>query len=117
MSNTQDQSGFTLIELLTVILIIGVLAGIALPQYAEYRAQGFDARAQSALRMVAFAEESYFVDGRTYLSCDQSSCPGLLTGVTTIEPDIALSITRTATSFTGTATHAKGTGRVFSWGS
>jgi len=63
-----NQSGFTLIELLVVVAIIGILAAIAIPQFAAYRAKGFDARAESDCRNAATAEEAYFVDHATYSS-------------------------------------------------
>ena len=58
--------GFTLIELLVVIAIIGILAAIAIPQFAAYRRRGFDSDAKSAVKNMATAQEAYFVDKNTY---------------------------------------------------
>lgn len=112
-----NQKGFTLIELLVVIAIIGILAAIAIPQFAEYRARGFDARAKSDLRNVATAEEAYFADYEVYKDCDQGTCPGLLPGISGLSQGVTLSITSSTTSFTGTSTHPKGTGVTCNWDS
>jgi prepilin-type N-terminal cleavage/methylation domain-containing protein len=64
----QSESGFTLIELLVVVAIIGILAAIAIPQFAAYRKRGHEAQVKSDLRNAAVAQESYFAQNSTYLS-------------------------------------------------
>ena len=113
----RNEKGFTLIELLVVIAIIGILAAIAIPQFAEYRARGFDARAKSDLRNVATAEEAYFADNEVYKSCDESSCGTLLPGISAVSQGVTLAMVATPTGFTGTSTHPKGTGITCDWDS
>jgi type IV pilus assembly protein PilA len=62
------EGGFTLIELLVVIAIIGILAAIAIPQFAAYRRRGYEADALSAARNAATAQEAYFVNNQGYAS-------------------------------------------------
>ncbi len=62
----QSESGFTLIELLVVVAIIGILAAIAIPQFAAYRKRGYEAQVKSDLRNAATAQEAYFANTFTY---------------------------------------------------
>ena len=61
-----NRKGFTLIELMIVVAIIGILAAIAIPQFNNYRRRGQDAAAQSALKNLGLAQETYFVDNGKY---------------------------------------------------
>ena len=58
--------GFTLIELLIVVVIIGILAAIAIPRFANTKQKAFDAAAKSDLRNAMSAQEAYFSDYQTY---------------------------------------------------
>ena len=62
----QSESGFTLIELLVVVAIIGILAAIAIPQFAAYRKRGHEAQVKSDLRNAAVAQEAYFAANSAY---------------------------------------------------
>ena len=65
---TKEREGFTLIELMIVIAIIGILAAIAIPQFAAYKTRSYNSSAQSDLMNAATAQEAYFVDEQTYCS-------------------------------------------------
>jgi len=84
----QSESGFTLIELLVVVAIIGILAAIAIPQFAAYRKRGHEAQVKSDLRNGAVAQEAYFAQSSTYKAGTMSSTltPGFnaTTGVTVV---------------------------------
>ena len=62
------EKGFTLIELLVVIAIIGILAAIAIPQFAAYRRRAYEADVKANLKNAATAQEAYFVDYNSYLA-------------------------------------------------
>ena len=64
--------GFTLIELLVVVLIIGILAAIALPQYQIAVEKSRSAEGMVFLDAVAKAESIYFMSNNTYTTDDSA---------------------------------------------
>ena len=65
-TSMRDRQGFTLIELLIVVVIIGILAAIAIPKFANTKQKATVAAMRSDLHNLAGAQESYWVDNRTY---------------------------------------------------
>ena len=61
------RKGFTLIELLIVVVIIGILAAIAIPKFANTKTKAYTAAMKSDLRNLVTAEESFFSDSTSYV--------------------------------------------------
>ncbi|HEX9216896.1 MAG TPA: prepilin-type N-terminal cleavage/methylation domain-containing protein [Gemmatimonadales bacterium] len=61
-----NRKGFTLIELLIVVVIIGILAAIAIPKFANTKEKAYLASMKSDLRNLVTAEEAFFADSVKY---------------------------------------------------
>ncbi len=65
-----NQKGFTIIELLVVIVIIGILVALALPQLFAAQARGRDTDRKNDLKNVQQKLETYFNDNDAYPAAD-----------------------------------------------
>lgn len=65
-SMKEKDKGFTLVELLVVIVIIGILAGIAIPLFLNQRQKAADSATKSDLRNAATQMETYFIESNSY---------------------------------------------------
>jgi type IV pilus assembly protein PilA len=66
MIRHKRRAGFTLIELLIVVVIIGILAAIAIPKFANTKGKAYASAMRSDLRNLAVAQESYLYDNSVY---------------------------------------------------
>jgi len=66
LKRKNGQKGFTLIELMIVVAIIGILAAIAIPQFAQYRKRAYDSSSQTDLRNAKTDLEAYYAENFIY---------------------------------------------------
>ncbi|HEY2142257.1 MAG TPA: prepilin-type N-terminal cleavage/methylation domain-containing protein [Solirubrobacteraceae bacterium] len=59
---TRGEDGFSLIELLVVVIIIGILAGIAIPSFAGQKGKAVDTQAKELARTAETAAEAISTD-------------------------------------------------------
>jgi type IV pilus assembly protein PilA len=89
----RNRKGFTLVELLVVIAIIGILAAIAIPQFAQYRARGHMAATISDAKNAYTAVEAYRADHPGVNPPAETIGPGPATGATYTSARVSQGVT------------------------
>jgi type IV pilus assembly protein PilE len=91
--------GFSLVELFVVMVIVGILAGIAIPKFRDYKHRYFVASMMSDLENLAITQEAFWHDQDTYSS-------DLATLKFVSSPNITILVISADTSgWSATATH------------
>jgi type IV pilus assembly protein PilA len=103
-----NKKGFTLIELLIVVVIIGILASIAIPKFANSKDNAYDAAMKSDLRNLASYEEQYAADNNGLYFAGTASSSSPLQGFTPSENVTITAVTPAGLPrrWAATATHA-----------
>ena len=115
-------AGFSLMEILAVLLIIGVLVAIAVPNYTKTMERAYCRQANDLLMTVYHGERSYFLTNGKYLgglvACNGSNKTTCITAWRAIQMDdpnatanaqVGFAVTSSkADAFTATATRQSG---------
>lgn len=102
----KHQQGFTLMELMIVVVIIGILGGIAYPSYQNQMMQSRRSDATVALLSMASAQEKFYLQNNVYAAPGAEASVG---GTGTANGLYTLAITvGDASTFTLTATPVLG---------
>jgi prepilin-type N-terminal cleavage/methylation domain-containing protein len=108
------RKGFTLIELLIVVVIIGILAAIAIPKFANTKEKAYLATMKGDLRNLATAQEGYASDNSgAYMPAGAVTGPASSNGYAPTSA-VTVTIANAGAGWSATATHAQAPGKTCS---
>ena len=65
-SSYRNMQGVTLMELMIVVMIVGILAAVAYPNYRDYAARAKRNEAKAALLQIATNQERFYLNNNSY---------------------------------------------------
>ena len=110
----KGKQGFTLVELIVVVIVIGILATVAVPQYLKATERAKLGKARNAMALIAQGEKLYRADMDTYINTALDANNAVLGPYVELvdvdaDPDWSYQVGgASATAFTVTATRTGG---------
>ncbi len=100
------RAAFTLLELLTVLIIIGILAALSLPNLLKMKEKSYDNEAKASLKLIQAAEKIYYMQNGFYYPYSAATVTNSLlnTNLKVFLPTSTVNWNYTTTTGTGAAT-------------
>jgi type IV pilus assembly protein PilE len=100
--------GVTLVELMIVIVIIGILAAVAYPNYRDFVARSHRNEAKAALMQIATNQERFYLNNQAYTNNMTSLGFGVANNLVTDTGSYRITVAgANAATYTATATYLK----------
>jgi type IV pilus assembly protein PilE len=104
----QKMRGVTLLELMIVVVIIGIMAAIAYPNYRDFAARAKRNEAKAILLEIAQNQERFYLQNSTYGTLSQLGYAGDTITTDTGSYDVTIAPPPDASNFTAVATFKLG---------
>jgi prepilin-type N-terminal cleavage/methylation domain-containing protein len=93
-----NRDAFTMLELMTVVIILGILTAIALPNYLRFVEQARADQAITYLKVIRTGEKIYYADNSAYIACG-SAAGGASANAAAIKTNLGVEVTTEAYNF------------------